>query len=356
MGNVYTTGVELGVEEAILLKNHMLAVLTQDLDRLRAVFRHEVMEWQVSRTAFLSLLREAYAECESMADSKEREEATERVREEEMAVFAAESRGLVLLGDTLLHVACRVGQEDVIRWLVRWADKSTALVYHELENAKGQTPQEACANEAALSILMEDHKRKARLTKDELFREEGEVLVRTARRLWGFWMYSDSEAKLLVRVIVGARTRDKYFSTFLKLMQLEAQKSREFCLNYARELATMLLDNCDGDLALAERTFGALTTAEKLKVVAEMMAYNLPDPTLVSAEMEINYLTFLDTALAIALEWEHVASVRGVLPKSEQTALQVRLWKQRIVPPDDRMEYISSSMIALEDYCGLLDG
>ncbi|KAF1778159.1 hypothetical protein GQ600_5851 [Phytophthora cactorum] len=270
---------------------------------LRSAFRSELRGLQISRATYLDIIMQEQTHLETLTDSLEREEQLNELQDEKMEFFSAVEHGRLALGDTLLHIAVRLGHADILDFIlltdyqkpsktaarpdtaastvgIPTTDRKTAAtnqVAHpplptNTPNFKGDLPGDVTGNNCSLQLLL--------ATVDDVhevfgsnYREEAKVhrLVRSLRRIWPLWMFEgQQEVAALVRVLYDVRTSDPAFGGLVRVAMAIAEHFRVAVSRDGIRLAMSLLVECDGDLHQArqvltkewsvERKFQELTT------------------------------------------------------------------------------------------------
>jgi len=229
---------------------------------------------QISRATYLDICTQEFAMIDAETDSRERERRRLLLEDEKMEFFAAVEQGKLVLGDTLLHIAARLGQTEVLDFLFltdspapppptaasavgsRLTTPATASTAGRsapaplpllVPNFRGEVPRDVVAKalpsrgavepadidqgavttatiQLALAGAADVH-----AVFGAAYREEPKVhrLVRSLRRLWPRWMFEgQQEAALLVRVLYDARSSDAAFSGLVRVALLAAERFR----------------------------------------------------------------------------------------------------------------------------------
>ncbi|KAG3226346.1 hypothetical protein PC129_g3065 [Phytophthora cactorum] len=290
-------------DEAVQFRKMVLATYRGDVESLRSAFRSELRGLQISRATYLDIIMQEQTHLETLTDSLEREEQLNELQDEKMEFFSAVEHGRLALGDTLLHIAVRLGHADILDFIlltdyqkpsktaarpdtaastvgIPTTDRKTAAtnqVAHpplptNTPNFKGDLPGDVTGNNCSLQLLL--------ATVDDVhevfgsnYREEAKVhrLVRSLRRIWPLWMFEgQQEVAALVRVLYDVRTSDPAFGGLVRVAMAIAEHFRVAVSRDGIRLAMSLLVECDGDLHQArqvltkewsvERKFQELTT------------------------------------------------------------------------------------------------
>ncbi|KAG6576478.1 uncharacterized protein IUM83_08907 [Phytophthora cinnamomi] len=105
-------------DEAVQFRQMVLATYRGDVEALRLIFRPELRGLQISRASYLDICMHEYTRLETLTDSLEREEGLNELQDEKMEFFSAVEQGKLALGDTLLHIAVRLGHTEVLDFLL----------------------------------------------------------------------------------------------------------------------------------------------------------------------------------------------------------------------------------------------
>ncbi|KAG3117566.1 hypothetical protein PI124_g4587 [Phytophthora idaei] len=273
-------------DEAMQFRKMVLATYRGDVESLRSAFRSELRGLQISRATYLDIIMQEQTHLETLMDSLEREEQLNELQDEKMEFFSAVEHGRLALGDTLLHIAVRLGHADILDFIlltdyqklsktaarpdtaartvgIPTTDRKTAAtnqVAHpplptNTPNFKGDLPGDVTGNNCSLQLLL--------ATVDDVhevfgsnYREEAKVhrLVRSLRRIWPLWMFeSQQEVAALVRVLYDVRTSDPAFGGLVRVAMAIAEHFRVAVSRDGIRLAMSLLVECDGDLHQARQ-------------------------------------------------------------------------------------------------------
>lgn len=213
-------------------------------------------------------------------DSRERERRRLSLEDEKMEFFAAVEQRKLVLGDTLVHIAARLGHISVLNFLFlsdypvpppstaassvgsRLSTPATASTTGKsapaplpllVPNFRGELPRDVVAkalpsmvaNGFSVTGTPDDVERDAATTTTlqlalagaadvhavfgAAYRDEPKVhrLVRSLRRLWPRWMFEgQQEAALLVRVLYDTRSSDAVFVGLVRVTLLAAERFR----------------------------------------------------------------------------------------------------------------------------------
>ncbi|KAE9315355.1 hypothetical protein PR003_g19011 [Phytophthora rubi] len=266
-------------DEAVQFRQMVLAVYRGDVEALRPIFRPELRALQISRATYLDICMQEQTHLETLTDSLEREERLNELQDEKMKFFSAVEQGKLALGDTLLHIAVRLGHAEVLEFMLltdyqkplKTATPSTAnstmssattgrvgttslvappALPSNTPNFKGELPRDVAGSNCSLQLLL--------ATVDDIhevfgssYRDEPKVhrLVRSLRRLWPLWMFEgQQEAAALVRVLYDVRTSDPAFGGLVRVATAVAERFRVAVSRDGIRVAISLLAEHDGDI------------------------------------------------------------------------------------------------------------
>ncbi|GMF32065.1 unnamed protein product [Phytophthora lilii] len=192
---------------------------------------------------------------ETLTDSLEREERLHELQDEKMEFFSAVEKGKLALGDTLLHIAVRLGHTEVLDFMLLTdyqkpprtaATPGTASSFvssvatartkaasqaappplpTNTPNFKGDLARDVTGNSSSLLATVDD----VHEVFGSNYRDEPKVhrLVRSLRRIWPLWMFEgQQEAGALVRVLYDVRTSDPAFSGLVRVAMAAAERFR----------------------------------------------------------------------------------------------------------------------------------
>ncbi|KAG7401492.1 hypothetical protein PHYBOEH_001037 [Phytophthora boehmeriae] len=219
-----------------------------DVDALRPVFHPDLRGLQISRATYLDICMQEKNQLETLTDSLEREELQNALQDEKMEFFAAVEQGRLALGDTLLHIAVRLGHTEVVDFLLLTNHETpqkvsgtavTASTSHQVvwaplptntPNFKGELPRDVIGDNCSLQLLL--------ATVDDVqevfgatYRDEPKVhrLVRSLRRIWPLWMFEGQhEAASLVRVLYDVRSSDAAFGGLHSMMAISTKPGKSW--------------------------------------------------------------------------------------------------------------------------------
>ncbi|KAG7376795.1 hypothetical protein PHYPSEUDO_012737 [Phytophthora pseudosyringae] len=280
--------------EAVQFRQMVLATYRGDVEALRPVFRPELRGLQISRATYLDLCMQEQTQLETLTDSLEREERLNELQDEKMEFFSAVEQGKLALGDTLFHIAVRLGHSGVLDFMLMTEYEkppriaatsgpagsavSAATVSRNVgaanqlpplptntPNFKGELARDVAGGNCSLQLLL--------ATIDEVqevfgssYRGEAKVhrLVRSLRRLWPLWMFEgQQEAAALVRVLFDVRTSDPAFAGLVRVAMAVAERFRVAISRDGIRLAMAFLAECGGDIHQARQSLTKGWTVER---------------------------------------------------------------------------------------------
>ncbi|KAF1334710.1 hypothetical protein FI667_g1538, partial [Globisporangium splendens] len=335
---------------------------------------------------------------DAITDSLEREEKQNALMDEKMEFFAAVEQGKLVLGDTLLHIAVRLGHEAIVDFLLLTdhlrspatktpgsalrpptvpqspsapgfsgfphpalaLDAPSALLNTtQTPNFKGELPKDVVGSKLLIKLSLE--------TVSDVhdvfgvaYKGEPKIhrMVGCLRRIWPLWMFEgQQEVANLVRVIYDTRSSDPAFGNLVKVSITVSERFRSVV-------------SSDGDIQAARHTLASEWTSEqKRQLLFEIFKrwfrtwkWRRHD------ERDTAYVQFFDAAMDAWLQLvqdlqlhrvgdsknttsnEHVdARVdAGVLKRYE-----LQIWKRRMHPPFTYMEDLCAHLTALESHLEL---
>ncbi|EQC40103.1 hypothetical protein SDRG_02756 [Saprolegnia diclina VS20] len=321
--------------------------------KLETHFYEASMAFQISRAAYIDVSNRIEGRIESIHDSRRHEAKLEKHLDEKQLFFAAVEDGRIVLGDTLLHVAVRLGHVEVVLFLLSMG------LRENVPNFRGQFAHECCKL-PSIQVLMDD----VVLVHDVLgfdYDDEPRVhrLVDTLRTLWPLWMYDASEAGPLVQVVSDTRTSHLQYAKLVKIAATMASRYRTHVTLGGLPIALELLRAHDRQAYDAKRAFHKLPTPEKLQVVWDILGTYFPRwKHLKSVEKDAAYLAFIEDAMGA---WITIADdLRlylddATLPTDADVlqALEPQVWKRRLAPPPDAVEDLCAHISGVEKVTGL---
>ncbi|KAE8989606.1 hypothetical protein PF011_g18693 [Phytophthora fragariae] len=239
-------------DEAVQFRQMVLAVYRGDVEALRPIFRPELRALQISRATYLDICMQEQTHLETLTDSLEREERLNELQDEKMEFFSAVEQGKLALGDTLLHIAVRLGHAEVLEFMLltdyqkplKTATPSTAN--STMSSATTGRVGSNCSLQLLLATVDDVHE-----VFGSSYRDEPKVhrLVRSLRRLWPLWMFEgQQEAAALVRVLYDVQTSDPAFGGLVRVATAVAERFRVAVSRDGIRVAISLLAEHDGDI------------------------------------------------------------------------------------------------------------
>ncbi|KAJ0395510.1 hypothetical protein P43SY_000840 [Pythium insidiosum] len=358
---------------------------------------------QVSRATYLDLCMQLQAQIDALTDSLEREAAHNALQDEKTEFFSAVERGRLVLGDTVLHVAVRLGHESIVDFLLladhvprpltgagppptpstpsargtaRGSARGTpgaprgstgiGLNSTQTPNFKGELPRDVAASPVLRLVL--DHVADVHDVFGVEYRDEPRLhrFVRALRRVWPLWMFEgQSEAAGLVRVLYAARSSDAAFAGLVKLALAVAERLRVVVARSGLRLAVRLLRDAGGELSAASRALQTEWPPErKLQQLFGLFAGLLRtwQPRR-HADRDAAYVEFFDAAvdawLQVAQDLQLVHAVGGddaAVERVDAATLrryELQMWKRRLRPPPAVVDDLCVHVSALEQFLGL---
>ncbi|ETK92701.1 hypothetical protein F441_04087 [Phytophthora nicotianae CJ01A1] len=386
------------LDDAAQFRQMVLATYRGGVNALLSAFRPELRGLQISRATYLDIIMQEQTQLETLTDSLEREERLNELQDEKMEFFSAVEQDRLALGDTLLHIAVRLGHSDVLDFilLTDYNNPQKTMVRPDTAastmsipptvrntaatnqvplpplpintpNFKGDLPRDVTGDNCSLQLLL--------ATVDDVhevfgssYREEAKVhrLVRSLRRIWPLWMFEGQEVAALVRVLYDVRTSDPAFGGLVRVAMAVAERFRVAVSRDGIHLAMSLLAGCDGDLHQArqkltkewnvERKSQALTT-----IFQQWFPLYKSNGRRSDREEEETHAVFFDTAM---ITWLQIAQdLRlfgdiglGSVEPPDAAALKrydSQVWQRRISPPPVSIGDLCVHINSLEGYLKL---
>ncbi|KAH7474410.1 hypothetical protein PRNP1_013859 [Phytophthora ramorum] len=395
-------------EEAVQFRQMVLAAYHGDVEALRLVCRPELRGLQISRATYLDICMQEQSQLETLTDSLEREESLNELQNEKMEFFSAVEQGKLALGDTLLHIAVRLGHAEVLDFMlltdyqkplrtaatpgtasssVSIATTGRIAVVNQVApppplptntpNFKGELPRDVVGNNCSLQLLLatvDD----AQVVFGSSYRDEPKVhrLVRSLRRIWPLWMFEgQQEVTALVRVLYDVRTSDPAFGGLVRVAMAAAERFRVAVSRDGIRAAMSLLAECDGDIHQARQALMKKWTAERKSqelttIFRRWFPLYKPTGRRKDREEDEARVVFFDAAM---MTWLQIAQnlrlfgashvkTEGVDPDARHTELpdaaelkryDSQVWQRRISPPPASIGDLSVHINSLEGYLRL---
>ncbi|KAF4127091.1 hypothetical protein GN958_ATG23738 [Phytophthora infestans] len=390
--------------EAVQFRQMVLATYRGDVDKLRSVFQSHLRGFQISRATYLDIIMQEQTHLETLTDSLEREEKLNELQDEKMEFFSALEQGRLALGDTLLHIAVRLGHTDILdfillndyhnsfKTLVRPDTAASTLsilasghytattqvaappLPTNTPNLKGDLPRDVtgdnCSLQLLLAIVDDVHE-----VFGSTYREEAKVhrLVRSLRRIWPSWMFEgQQEVAALVRVLYDVRTSDPAFGGLVRVAMAVAERFRVAVSQSGIRLALTLLAECDADLHQARQKLVKGWSMERKSedltaIFQRWFPLYKPNGRRKDDEEEEARAVFFDTAMATWLQIaQDLRLFSGENGNSNSSVEHIELpdaaalkrydsqiWQRRVCPSPASIGEICVHITSLEGYLRL---
>ncbi|TYZ62926.1 hypothetical protein PybrP1_003306 [[Pythium] brassicae (nom. inval.)] len=362
--------------------DEVLAAYRGDLDALRRCFDPALNALQLSRASYLDIVMREQVDVDTITDSLEREERQNALMDEKMELFAALEQGRLVLGDTLLHIAVRLGYEDVIDFLVLTDHPpSTGANTTQTPNFKGELPEHVAGANRFVQLFLGNVSDVHEVFGFE-YRSEPRVhrLVHSLRRVWPLWMFDgQQEAGNLVRVLFSARSSDPAFGNLVKVAHAVGERFRLAVSSEGVQLALQFVRKHDGDALAARRVLATeWTSDDKRRTLFERVfrRWFRSWRWRRNEERDKAYVDFFDTAMDAWLQLvqdQHLASSEegarddggnpdaGDPPPSALAPVdgavlkryELQIWKRRVRPALAYVDDLCAHISALESYLEL---
>ncbi|OWZ14614.1 hypothetical protein PHMEG_00011887 [Phytophthora megakarya] len=390
-------------EEAMQFRRMVVATYRGDVEALQRIFHPQLRGLQISRATYLDICIQEQTQLEALTDSLEREERLNELQDEKMEFYSALEHGKLALGDTLIHIAVRLGHTEVMDFILltdyqispktvarpdtagnnvptRWSPASTPAsqvappLPINTPNFKGELPRDVAGDHYSLQLLL--------TTIDDMqevfgssYRDEPKVhrLVRSLQRIWPLWMFEgQQEVAALVRVLYDVRTSDPAFGGLVRVAMAVSERCRVVISRDGIRVAMSLLTNNDGDIHQARQMLVNDWTAErKAQELATIFRRWFPlfKPTerRKNREEEEARIVFFDAAMATWLQIAQDLRLFGksakdtdsdgghieLLGASELKRFDAQVWQRRISPPPASIGDICVHINSLEGYLRL---
>lgn len=374
------------------------------------------MYGQISRATYLDIIMHEQVTIDTITDSLEREAQQNALMDEKMEFFAAVERGKLVLGDTLLHIAVRLGHEGVVDFLLltdhtqphsSGSRITTASVPKTLQTAgaaptsrskpgtpaphpdgglaaapvgalnttqtpnfKGELPKDVVGTNRFLRLFLENVADVHDVFGFE-YRDEPRVhrLVTSLRRIWPLWMFDgQQEVASLVRVLYSARSSDPAFGNLVKVAGAASDRFRRTLSLDGVQLALRLVRKHDNDFHAARQALATdWTSDEKRRVLFETLfrrwfrawKWRRHD------ERDRMYADLFDTAMDawlqivqdLHLDHSDSADTNMIVASAVDAAVlkryELQIWKRRVRPPVALTDDLCTHITALEAYLDL---
>ena len=141
----------------------------------------------MSRSAFLELCQYRSHKLESIVGTLEREKASDSFLQEKMEFFGAIEDGRLVLGDTLLHIAVRLGHVEVMYYLI---DRNCR---EDVMNFNQETVGDVVPTPAFSMVIHDMTMAHTILGFDCLEIRKALQYLKSLRKLWCRWMFNANE-------------------------------------------------------------------------------------------------------------------------------------------------------------------
>ncbi|KAF0757115.1 hypothetical protein AaE_004373 [Aphanomyces astaci] len=227
-----------------------------NLDKLQKETFDQAVGFQISRASYLELCNRTEGRIDAIADSRTKAAKLDKHLNEKMDFFAAVEEvdrlmlvvcvGKIVLGDTLLHVAVRLGHVEIIGY---WLDNG---LKENVPNFRGEFAHQVCTH-PAIQLLMDD----VVLVHDVLgFDYEDEAK-----------MFDTTETALLVKVVGDVRSSHPFLNKYLKIANTLADRYRSRVIHLCLPVAIDLLRENDTKAYDAKKALLAWPTTDKLHLM-----------------------------------------------------------------------------------------
>ncbi|EGZ15665.1 hypothetical protein PHYSODRAFT_315864 [Phytophthora sojae] len=384
--------------EAVQFRQMAVATYRGDVEALRPIFRPELRGLQISRSTYLDICMQEQTHLQTLTDSLEREERLNELQDEKMEFFSAVERGKLALGDTLLHIAVRLGHAEVLDFMLLTdyqkpprtaATPSTASsvmssattgrastanlvapppLPSNTPNFKGELPRDVVGTNSSLQLLL--------ATIDDVhevfgssYRDEPKIhrLVRSLRRLWPLWMFEgQQEAAALVRVLYDVRTSDPAFGGLVRVAMAVAERFRVAVSRDGVRIAVTLLAEHDGGIHQARQAWMKDWSNErKLQEFAAIFRRWFPlskqSGRRKDEEEQEARIVFFDAAMMTWLQIAQDLRLFGTGSNAGPVELDAaglkrydsQVWQRRISPPPASIGDLCVHINSLEGYLRL---
>lgn len=363
---------------------------------------------QISRATYLDIVMQEQVEIDMITDSLEREEQQNALMDEKMEFFAAVEHGKLVLGDTLLHIAVRLGHETIVDFLLltdhhlrsRGGPPTTAqppkipqtpstplvpsgvsqstlsvssvsppgfLNTTQTPNFKGELPKNVVGENLFVKLFLENvsdvHEVVGFEYKDE---SKAHRFVGSLRHIWPLWMVDgQQEIANLVRVLYDIRSSDPAFGNLVKVSSLICERFRAVVSQDGVQLAIRLMRKHDGDIQSARQTLTKdWTSDQKRQLLFDIFRrWFRKWKWHKHEERDRAYVDFFDAAmdawlqLVQDLHLHHHESNQTTKPAILDAAVlkryELQIWKRRVHPALSYIDDLCTHITALESYLEL---
>ncbi|DAZ93129.1 TPA: hypothetical protein N0F65_009705 [Lagenidium giganteum] len=370
--------------DAQAFRRLVLATFKGDLASLQKQFVPALNHLQISRATYLDLCMHEEVTIATITDSLEREERQNALMDEKMLLFSAVDQGLIVLGDTLLHLAVRLNHEAIVDFLLLTdhgasakskdgtrppssrsagtpglvATNTHSLNTTQTPNFKGELPRDVVHDNAVLRLVL-DHVADVHDVFGFEYKDEPRVhrLVRALRRVWPLWMFEGQpEAASLVRVLYEVRSSDAAFGNLIKVALAMSDRCRVVITQAGLRRVVPMLRKHDGSVHVVKQQLATWAPETKRALLFELFREHFRTwQWKRHDERDAMYDEFIDSSLDA---WLQVAQDLRLHTKQEielPDSLQLKryeplLWKQRVRPPAHLMDDLCVHADTLQGY------
>lgn len=343
-------------------------------------------------------------EVDTITDSLEREEQQNALMDEKMEFFAAVEHGKLVLGDTLLHIAVRLGYEAIIDFLLltdhlrsrgspptttqslrtpqtpAGTSQSTLLLVSssasppafsnttQTPNFKGELPKDVVGENLFVKLFLENVSDVHEVFGFE-YKDEPKVhrFVGCLRRIWPLWMVDgQQETANLVRVLYDIRSSDRAFGNLVKVSSLAYERFRSVISQDGVQLAIRLMRKHDGDIQEARQTLMKdWTSDQKRQLLFDIFRRWFRHwKWRKHEERDRAYVEFFDAAMDAWLQLvqdlhlhyqntSNQAKEPVILDAAVLKRYELQIWKRRVHPAFTYIDDLCTHITTLESYLEL---
>lgn len=333
---------------------------------------------------------------DNITDSLMRETQANALQDEKIEFFSAIEKGRLVLGDTILHIAVRMGHENIVDFLlltdhvprpltstgrsqrpitgsdshkITSRDKvnsksvGSGLNSAQTPNFKGELPSQIAPN-PILQLVMHNVNDVHDIFGAECLEEPKlHRLVHSLRRIWPLWMFEgQQETANLVRVVYDVRSSDTIFGNLVKLALTVSDRFRTVLSRDGIRIAIKLMVESKGQIAVAKQTLLHEWTAQyKRELLFALFIHHFRTwQWKRDLERDQHYVDFFDTAME---GWLHITQdlhlhqvkttkELDIILADEATLRRydLHIWKMRLRPQPSIMDELCTHIDALESY------
>lgn len=331
------------------------------------------------------------ADVDTITDSLEREQQQNALTDEKMEFFAAVEQGKLVLGDTLLHIAVRLGFEDVIHFLLltdhprspggtpatpATPPPSTPGLVNTTQtpNFKGELPRDVVGANRFVRLVLENVSDVHDVFGFE-YPNEAKVhrIVHALRRVWPLWMFDgQQEVANLVRVLSTTRSSDPAFGNLVKVANAIGDRFRIVVAAEGVQLARRLACKYDGDVHAARQALAKEWTSDQKRQLLFESVFRRWFRSWRwrrHEERDKAYVDFFDAAMDA---WLQIVQDQHLATDSETASVstsgsnqdapvdaavlkryELQIWKRRVRPAPSYLDDLCTHISALEGYLEL---